>query len=126
MIDLEQSEPAMPTSSSQEGDAFARVYDFFKHMTGIVLVSIGGVIGLSKGEGASINPVAFGIIIGCLSAAGLVAVTMLWQLASMGFRGPEATAKLRRTALVAQSLVVVLLLFGLGVFMGVFAIALVK
>ena len=122
MIDSESSQEAVPPQSSQRSDAFARLYDFFKHLTGLVLVSIGGVLGLLKGGDPAISPVAFGLVIGSLSLAGVVAVTTLAQLASMGFTGGDTATKLKRSALIAQNICVVCLLFGLGVFMGVFVI----
>ncbi len=95
---------------------FARSYDFFKHTTGISLVSLGGVFAFADGQGTDFDPRQ---IIVVLSFIGLAAVTSL--LVASYLAGLEVTPysrpKVVRIIRLAQAAVSGLLSGGVGAFM---------
>lgn len=115
-------EPSDEESPAPGGDdaAYSRMYDFFKYLTGIALVSIGGVLGLLQGGGPNIRPFAIVGVVCTLGLGGLIAMSMASSMASAPLKGPESVAKLRKSVRGAQTLAILLVTFGLGVFIGAF------
>lgn len=102
-------------------DPLARAYDYFKHMTTLSLVTIGGVLGLLKGDGPTLKPLAVGLIIGTIAAGGVVAMAALSALAQVGLRGgAEHVAKVRKMLPWMQGAATFLVMLGLGMFLGNF------
>lgn len=118
VIDTQVPEPI--TSRDSEDLVFARFYDFFKHMTGVALVSIGGVLSLSSGTNILINSTTLFLIITSLGISGLIAVLMLSMLTAIGLKDASYKMTVRRFLLSSQNGTVLLMLFGLGVFTGAF------
>lgn len=52
---------------------FGRAYDFFKHMTGITLISIGGVFALMDNSAAKLNTKSVVAVLAALGCRGLSA-----------------------------------------------------
>lgn len=101
-------------------DPFARVYDYFKHLTTVSLIAIGGVLGLLSGDGPVLKPIAIVIVVGTLGFAGFLAMMMMASLSALGFKTPEEVARIRRVVLAIQGAATFLLMFGLGIFLGAF------
>lgn len=94
---------------------FARAYDFFKHMTGISLISIGGVFAFVDGSAAKIDPVKLVVIMGFICLAGVVSLLQALTLAGLESQ-PVAHAKLARQVKYGQFAATGLLMVGLGAF----------
>ncbi len=119
MIENDESKVPPPAPAPQD-EALARSYDFFKHLTGICLVSIGGVLGLLQGQASDTRGIAVLTVIVSLSMAGLLSMTMVSSIATLGYKGPEATERMYKSIPTVQVLIVLLLVFGLGAFVGIF------
>jgi hypothetical protein len=104
----------------ERGDPLARIYDYFKHLTTVSLVSIGGVFGLLQGDGPKLKPVATLVILGVIAAAGGISMISASVIASVELRGPS-TDRFRKWVGVVQLITTCMLLFGLGIFIGVFS-----
>lgn len=95
------------------GAAFPRSYDFFKHMTGVALISLGGVFALMQtmSEAGDRRRGIAALAAICLS--GAISLTMASALATLEVKPArlEKIAKQIRFGLIASS---TLLGFGLG------------
>jgi hypothetical protein len=120
MIEDSDTQASSANAQSPSDEAFTRSYDFFKHLTGICLVSIGGVLSLLQQQASEHRATAVIAVIVSLILAGLLSMIMVSSIAVLGYKGPEVAAKLRKAIPVIQGLIVLLLLFGLGVFVGTF------
>lgn len=99
-------------------DPDARIYDYFKHLTTVSLIAIGGVLGLVQGAVKLPGPAILATIC-VLAAAGAISMTGLNIIASAELRDGVTQiqrARLRRI----QPLANTLLMLGLGIFLGVF------
>ena len=112
MIDESEPEPhdALP---------FARTYDYFKYMTGIALVSIGGVFAFLDGEGVKLDPKRAVIVIAFLGLAGVTSLLMAASLAGLETK-PVPHDKLARRVQLGSTAVTSLLSVGLGAFIQTF------
>ena len=104
---------------------FARSYDFFKHMTGIALLSIGGVFAFLDGATAPPDKVKYAMVIGFLGMSGISSLLMASVLAMVEAK-PVAHAKLAKQVMFGQIAAVFFLSVGLGVFMPTFAASMLK
>lgn len=104
---------------------YARIYDYFKHLTTVSLVSIGGVLGLLQGQGPAIKPLALILVISLLAAAGFLAMVMLAAISSMTLKKASEVEKVRKSMLIVQGAATFCLMFGLGIFLGAFVGALI-
>ncbi|WP_423602307.1 hypothetical protein [Sphingomonas sp. MS122] len=104
---------------------FARAYDYFKHMTGVSLISIGGVFALLDGAGAKFDPRRVIIVLGAIGLAGVISLLMAGALASIEVKPvPQAkTARQVRYSLIAATF---FLAAGLGAFIQTFSSAILK
>ena len=102
------------------GDPLARSYDYFKHLTTVSLITIGGVFGLLQGDGPKLKPVAIMVVMGILAASGAISMLMTSAIAATDLRGGD-TARARRVILIVQRVATALLMFGLGIFIGAFS-----
>lgn len=101
---------------------FARAYDYFKHMTGVSLISIGGVFALIDGP-TKIERVK---LLAILAAIGLTGVISLYQasaLASLESK-PVPRARLAKQVQYSQLAAMIFLMVGLGAFVQSFTGAL--
>jgi len=108
------------------GDApFARSYDFFKHMTGIALVSLGGVFAFADGDGAQFERKRLVVVLTFIGIAGVTSLVMASSLATIEVK-PEPHAQVARRIRIAQGIVSIMLSVGLGAFLFNFARAILK
>lgn len=104
---------------------FARAYDYFKHLAGISLVSIGGVFAFLDGSGTALDPRRIIIILAAIGLAGVISLLMAGSLASIEVKPvPHAkTARNVRYGLIAATF---FLAIGLGAFIQTFSSAILK
>ena len=104
---------------------FARSYDFFKHMAGIALVSLGGVFAFADGSGVEFEKRQLIVVLAFIGIAGLTSLLMASSLATLEVK-PEPDATVARRIKIAQLVVSFSLSGGLGAFMYNFTPALLK
>jgi hypothetical protein len=113
----EESQQARPSELP-----FARAYDYFKHMTGVSLISIGGVFALIGGP----TKIERAKLLVILAAIGLTGVISLYQASALGTleSKPVPHAKLARQVRYSQFAAMLFLMVGLGAFVQSFTGAL--
>lgn len=117
MIDEDESEDAaLP---------FSRAYDFFKHMTGITLVSIGGVFALTDNSTARLDTKSVVAVLAALGLSGVTCLLMTNTLATLEVK-PEPVEKTARVVRIGLFTATFFLAVGLGAFVPSFASALLK
>ncbi|UVI39146.1 hypothetical protein [Qipengyuania spongiae] len=104
---------------------FGRSYDFFKHTTGISLVSLGGVFAFADGQETEFDPPQLIVVLTFIGLAGVTSLLMASHLASIEVK-PHPRAKVARAIRIAQALVSALLSGGVGAFMYNFTPAILK
>lgn len=104
---------------------FGRAYDYLKHLTGIALVSIGGVFAFMDGSGIAFDTRRVIIILAALGTAGVISLVMAGALASIEVK-PVVHAKLARRAHYSLIAATFFLAIGLGAFIQTFATAIPK
>ena len=102
------------------GESLARVYDYFKHLTTVSLIAIGGIFGLVQGDGPKIKPVLALIILGVIGLSGGFSMICTSIITTAELRG-TVTDKLRRGLATTQWLVTSLFMFGIGIFVSAFS-----
>lgn len=113
------------TENPETSAPFARSYDFFKHMTGIALLSIGGVFAFLDGPATPSDKLKYAIVLAFLGLAGVSSLLMASVLAMIEAK-PVAHTKLARQVIFGQVATVFFLSVGLGVFMPTFAASMLK
>jgi hypothetical protein len=108
-----------PVPKVDAHDPWARVYDYFKHITTLSLVAIGGVLSLLQGSDLEIPKRAYVIVIGLLGGAGALAFLAINSMTSTELMNRPLHAK-RTALLVLQIAATGLLMLGLGIFLGLF------
>jgi hypothetical protein len=104
---------------------FQRSYDFFKYMSGLALVSLGGVFAFADGSGVEFEKRQLIVVLTFIGVAGLTSLLMASSLATLEIK-PEADAVVARRIRIAQLVVSFSLSGGLGAFMFNFTPALLK
>ncbi|MFL9842587.1 hypothetical protein ABS767_16575 [Sphingomonas sp. ST-64] len=104
---------------------FGRAYDFFKHMTGIALISIGGVFALMDNTAAKLDGLSLVIVLGALALSGVTALLMANSLVTLEVK-PEPHAKMVRNVRIGLVMSTFFLAVGLGAFVPSFASAILK
>ena len=104
---------------------FARSYDFFKHTTGISLVSLGGVFAFADGQGTEFDPKQLIVVLVFIGLAGATSLLVASYLASLEVK-PHSRAEVARAIRIAQAAVSALLSGGVGAFMYNFTPAILK
>ncbi|PKP89153.1 MAG: hypothetical protein CVT77_18575 [Alphaproteobacteria bacterium HGW-Alphaproteobacteria-16] len=104
---------------------FARAYDYFKHLTGISLLSVGGVFAFLDGGEITLDPRRAAIVLACLGLAGATSLLMAGNLAALEVKPAEPAKKAKqvRYSLVASTF---FLASGLGAFIQTFTSAMFK
>lgn len=108
-----------------DGAPFARAYDFFKHMTGIALVSIGGVFAFMDNAGTVFETRRAVIILSCLCLSGVTSLIMTNALVTAEVK-PVERAKMARNVRIGLAATTFFLAAGLGSFIQTFSSALLK
>ena len=93
---------------------FARAYDYFKHMTGVSLISIGGVFALIDGQ-TKIERAKLLAILAAIGIAGVISLYQASALASLESK-PMPREKLAKQVRYSQLAAMVFLMVGLGAF----------
>ncbi|WP_137861056.1 MULTISPECIES: hypothetical protein [unclassified Sphingomonas] len=94
---------------------FARAYDFFKHMTGISLVSLGGVFAFVGGGAIKVEPVKLYLALGFIGLGGVISLFHTTVLAALETRSVPRE-KLAKQVRYGQYAVTALLMAGVGAF----------
>lgn len=117
MIDeSETNEAAVP---------FGRAYDFFKHMMGITLISIGGVFALMDNSTAKLDTKSVVIVLAALGLAAVTCLLMTNALVTLEVK-PEPHDKMARKVRIGLVMSTFFLAVGLGSFVPSFTSALLK
>lgn len=104
---------------------FARTYDYFKHMTGIALISIGGVFAFLDADGSKLDPRRSIIVLAALGLSGVTSLLMASFLAGLEVK-PVAHEKLVRRVRLGGFAATFFLAMGLGGFIQTFASAMLQ
>jgi hypothetical protein len=104
---------------------FARAYDFFKHMMGITLISIGGVFALMDNSTAKLDAKSVVAVLAALGLSGVTCLLMTNHLVTLEVK-PEPVAKTARQVRIGLIMATFFLAVGLGSFVPSFASALLK
>lgn len=104
---------------------FARAYDFFKHMTGVALVSIGGVFALLDGSGATLDRPRVIIVLAFIGLSGVTSLLMANALVSLEIK-PVSYDKMARRVRYGLIAATFLIAAGLGSFIQTFSSAILK
>ncbi|MDP5280787.1 hypothetical protein Q9Q95_17815 [Sphingomonas sp. DG1-23] len=104
---------------------FGRAYDYFKHLTGISLVSIGGVFAFMDGTGATFDPRRVIIVLAAIGVAGVISLLMAGALVTIEVK-TIVYAKLARQVRYGLISATFFLAIGLGSFIQTFASAILK
>lgn len=104
---------------------FARAYDFFKHMTGITLISIGGIFALMDNSAATLDSKSIVTILAALGLSGVTCLLMTNALVTLEVK-PEPVAKMARKVRIGLVMATFFLAVGLGAFVPSFASAILK
>ena len=107
-------EDDQPPGSGRE----AMLYDWFKHLTTLSLITLGGVLSLTQSADADVKTSSLIIIVLFVAGAGVVAFTAAEQLIRAVSAGEPVPAAVRRLQAVAPALL------GMGV--GAFLYAFIK
>jgi hypothetical protein len=103
---------------------FARSYDFFKHMTGVALVSIGGVFAFLD-SGVDLDHKRVIVVLAFIGLAGVTSLLMAASLATLEVK-PAPLAKVARNVRLASITASFFLAGGLGAFVQTFSTAILK
>lgn len=105
--------------------AFARPYDYFKHLTGVALLSIGGVLAFMDGGAIRFQALQGVIILAALGIAGVISLLMAGTLAALEVR-PVPHDKMARQVRGNMVAATFFLAVGLGAFVSNFASTVLK
>lgn len=81
-----------------------RAYDFLKHLTGVSLISLGGITGLLGGQGPEVPKAKLIMLMSCIGLAGAVALFTSARIVGtidLDEGKPISTASVRRATQVA-------------------------
>lgn len=110
---------------TSDGLPFARSYDSFKHMTGVSLLSLGGVFAFAGGGSMQFGRGQLIVILAFITVAAVTSVLMAGQLAALEVK-PEPREAVARRIRIASVIVGTSLSGGLGGFTYNFIAALFK
>ena len=105
-------------SPAPEADGDLLQYDFFKHLTSLALLTLGGVLVMAKeANKADVHPVMIITVLVLIAAAGVCAFSGAWEIVRSRSSGtpPLSTLKFYRAAAPA------LLALGVGMFLTLYA-----
>lgn len=94
---------------------FARSYDYFKYMTGVSLLSLGGVFAFADGEGTQFERGQIIVLLAVIGIAGVTSLLMAASLAGLEVK-PEPREQVIRRIRIGQTIVSMALSIGLGGF----------
>jgi hypothetical protein len=114
-----------PAPERKDELPFGRAYDYFKHLTGISLVSIGAVFAFMDGSGTTFDPRRVIIVLSAIGVAGVISLLMAGVLVSIEAK-PVLYDKLALQVRYGLFAATFFLAIGLGSFIQTFASAILK
>ena len=108
MIDDQNDYPANDMS-------FARSYDYFKYMTGVSLLALGGIFAFADGNGTQFEKGQVIILLAFIGIAGVTSLLMASSLAGLEVKSEPHDQVVRRIR-IGQTIVSMALSIGLGGF----------
>lgn len=115
-------EDEVPRHANRERDDLLLVYDFFRHLTTLSLITIGGVLSLAQAGGMDLRRGATLVAVGAISLAGGLSLLFQGNLVSTELLG-RSVARKRRTLAAIQQMTLLTYLLGVGLFVGGFTAA---
>lgn len=103
--------------AADTSEPLGRTYDFFKHLTSMSLISLGGVLGLPTLGQVSMPSLGILAVVLLVGNAGALALMGSSMMAGAELDGRNITGH-KRTLKVMQQVSTVTLFFGLGLFLG--------
>lgn len=108
-------------SEAGDADPTGHIFDFFKHLMTLSLVSIGGVFGLISGKnGAAITTPMIILIVGLLGLTGVFGLTGMTTITTAELKRQSIDADLLKRLLQYQHVATGLLSIGVGAFLFAF------
>ena len=109
-----------PAARQGDGDAELLLYDFFKHLTSLSLLTLGGVLAIAQGaDKADVKPVMLIVVLVIIASAGVCSFVGAGEIVSKRYTG-SASSKIDFCRKAAPAL----LSLGVGMFLGVYVDAL--
>jgi hypothetical protein len=83
-----------PRQSHEDRYAETLLYDFFKHMTSLALIALGGVLTISQVPDAEIRPFSLGMVVALLSIAGVFGFAGMDEIVKARLAGRDASRRI--------------------------------
>ncbi len=99
---------------------YPRAYDFFKHLTGVSLISLGGIIGLLGGQGPDVPKAKLIVLMGFIGVSGAVSLFTAATIVSASDLGDRKQVSTKSVRL-SMGIAVWSLALGLGAAIQAFA-----
>jgi hypothetical protein len=111
-------EESILVKPGSDADGELLLYDFFKHLTSLALVTLGGVLVLAeKANGANARPDMIVAVLVLISASGIAAFSGAGEIVRSRYTGSKPLAVLKIYRVAAPALLGV----GVGMFLSLFA-----
>ena len=117
---MTEDDSTLPAPAPDVNDRELLLYDFFKHLTSLVLLTLGGVLAIAQGvDKTDVKPVMLIAVLAIISAAGICSFVGAGEIVKKRYTGlPSHSLEFYRKA------APVLLAVGLGMFLGIYVDAL--
>ena len=113
MID---DEDKIAPASAEGSDSELLLYDYFKHLTSLTLLTLGGVLAIAQGaDRTDVKPVMLIIVLVVISAGGILSFVGAGEIVKKRYTG-AATHKIDFYRKAAPALLAV----GVGMFLGIY------
>ena len=110
---MSDSSDPLPT---RPRDGSELLYDYFKHMTSLSLITLGGVLTLSQTRGIELKPFSLGMVVIFLTAAGVSGFVGMDEIVKARFEGQDPPGRVRRYRALCQAAFAI----GIGGFLSLF------
>ena len=108
---IETSDP-----TRMQGKADELLYDYFKHMTSVSLVSLGGVLSISQIPDAELKPFSLGMVLVMLAGTGVSGFAGMEEIVTSRFDGKDVSKRISLYRKLCQ----MTLGIGIGAFLAMF------
>jgi ABC-type polysaccharide/polyol phosphate export permease len=115
---LAPDDPARLSPMNTREQAMLASYDFLKHVSGLSLIAMGGMLGLAQGLSAKPSP-AILMSVGMVGLSGFMSLVFMAGIAATQIRQVVHKSS-NAAALIIVMLVLMLFAAGLGMFIGTF------
>ena len=89
---MSYSSDPLPT---RERDGTELLYDYFKHMTSLALITLGGVLTLSQTKNIEVKPFSLGMVVVLIAAAGISGFAGMDEVVKARFDGQDVSRRIR-------------------------------